>query len=110
MGFVDKLDFQGNGLPDEPEFQAKVFCDFSKPTPGCFVPLRMVKSLGCTLEFRYEGVFKFCKKCGLLGHYISNCRTTNYGSYTRITSCLDRLEKAGFKPIVGPSNFPLYSN
>lgn len=109
VGFVEKLDFQGNGLPDELEFRAKVYFDLSKPLiPGCFVPLQEGQAVW--VYFRYEGVFKFCKKCGLVGHYTSNCRAMDYEAYTRITSRLQRLEFAAFTTIFGPTNIPLYSN
>ncbi|KNA14740.1 hypothetical protein SOVF_104690 [Spinacia oleracea] len=109
VGFVEKLNFQGSDLPNEPEYRAKVYFDFSIPLiPGCFVPLGEGQAIW--VYFRYEGVFKFCKKCGLMGHYTSKCRTSDYQAYTRITCRLERLGNAGFTTNFRPTHIPLYSN
>uniref|UniRef100_A0A803MA65 DUF4283 domain-containing protein n=1 Tax=Chenopodium quinoa TaxID=63459 RepID=A0A803MA65_CHEQI len=39
VGLVETLEYDGDGLPDEPEFRGQVLVDLSKPLiPGCYVP------------------------------------------------------------------------
>lgn len=75
VGYVEEIDPQG--FLDEPEFRAKVKLDLSKPIiPGCNIPLR--DNQASWVPSRYEGVFKLCKKCGVVGHYTCNCTLSSY--------------------------------
>lgn len=110
VGHVDVLDYVGGGLPEEPEFRAKVSFDLSKPLiPGCFVPC-VGGGQYVWVFVRYEGVFKFCNKCGLVGHYTRNCLSTSYQAYTNIMTRMERLHASGLTVFHDPMTAPLYTN
>ncbi|KAL2938803.1 Lipid A export ATP-binding/permease protein MsbA [Bienertia sinuspersici] len=52
--------------------QALVWIKPSKPlVPGCYIEYEPSNMLW--VDFRYEGVFRFCNKCGRIGHTMSEC-------------------------------------
>lgn len=52
--------------------RAKVWLQINKPlVSGCFLEYQVRRSVW--VSFRYEGVFNFCKKCGKIGHVLSEC-------------------------------------
>uniref|UniRef100_A0A803N9U8 Zinc knuckle CX2CX4HX4C domain-containing protein n=1 Tax=Chenopodium quinoa TaxID=63459 RepID=A0A803N9U8_CHEQI len=91
VGFVETLECDGEGLPlDAPEFRGQVLVDLSKPlVPGCFVPGEFEP---LWVYFRYEGVFMFCKKCGMVGHFKEFCHSLDYVAARRVTSRMEAFE------------------
>lgn len=67
--FIEEMEEPMADLPTYPEIRAKMMVDLSKPLiPGCFLPLH--DSQVIWVYFRYESVFRFCKNCGCVGHYL----------------------------------------
>ena len=72
VGMVDALDSEGAGLPQQPYLRARLVFDITKPlNPGCFLPLEGDRV--AWIYFRYEGILKFCKECGCVGHNTGRC-------------------------------------
>ncbi|KAL2921852.1 hypothetical protein RDABS01_013343 [Bienertia sinuspersici] len=52
--------------------RALVWIKLSKPlVPGCYIEYEPGNMLW--IDFRYEGVFRFCNKCGRIGHTMNEC-------------------------------------
>lgn len=109
VGSVVQMDFNGNGVPLEVDFRVCMMIDLSQPLiPGCFLALDGGQMVW--VYFRYEGVFKFSKKCGCVGHYTSHCRYSAYDAHSWIRRKIASLESNGFRVLSGPMNLPYYSN
>lgn len=109
VGYVDQVHYDDQGFRDEPEFRAKVRVDLSQPLiPGCYIPLG--GNQAAWIYFRYEGVFKFCKRCGVVGHFTCNCMLTEYRASRWIKSRFEGLEANGFRILYGPPDLPFYTN
>lgn len=109
VGYVEQLDHDDQIYREEPEFRAKVRLDLSQTlVPGGYIPLG--GSQAAWVYFRYEGVFKFCKNCGIVGHYTSNCLISEYRANRWLRSRLEGLEASGFRVLYGPPDLPFYSN
>lgn len=109
IGYVELMEQNGDVLPSTPEFRAKVWLDLTKPLiPGCFVPVPGGQLVW--VYFCYEGIYKFCKKCGLVGHYTCNCDYSAYHAFRLINDRMEGFESAGLSVIHGPMETPLYSN
>lgn len=81
-------------IPNELEFRAQMLIDLSKPLiPSCFLPL--YDSQVIWVYFRYEWVFKFCKKCGCAEHYTWSCNLSDYEAHRRIRIRVADLEQLG---------------
>uniref|UniRef100_A0A803N8R1 DUF4283 domain-containing protein n=1 Tax=Chenopodium quinoa TaxID=63459 RepID=A0A803N8R1_CHEQI len=108
VGVVETLDYDGDGLPEEPEFRGQLLVDLSKPLiPGCFVPGEFDP---LWVYFRYEGVFLFCKKCGVVGHDKEFCHFSDYVAARRVHARLEEFEAQGYTVLFNPNNRPLYTN
>lgn len=109
VGYVEELDEEDYAYHDEPEYRAKVRLDLSQPLiPGCYIPLG--GNQAAWVYFRYEGVFKFCKRCGVVGHFTCNCTLTEYRASRWIKHRLEGLESSGFRILYGPPDLPFYTN
>lgn len=109
VGIAVRIDGGYQEVPGEPDIRVQLLIDVSKPLiPGCFLPL----SSDCVMwvYFRYEGVFKFCKKCGSIGHYTCNCSMTDYDASRFIGSYFDSLEARGLTIMHGAVNQPFHTN
>lgn len=83
--------------------------EFSQPLiPGCFIPLSTDHNVW--VDFRYEGIFKFCKKCVCIGHYPSHCNLSTHAAHSRIRRKLEAFDMIGYRVLVGPMNIPYYTN
>lgn len=60
--------------------------------------------------FRYEGVFKFCKKCGGIGHYTCNFPLSDYDATQVIGSHFDNLEVSILSIMHGNVHQHFYTN
>lgn len=64
VGSIVEIESEGDGLHYDADFSACLMIDFSQPLiPGCFIPLSNNQSVW--VDFRYEGIFKYCKKMWL---------------------------------------------
>uniref|UniRef100_A0A803MU90 Zinc knuckle CX2CX4HX4C domain-containing protein n=1 Tax=Chenopodium quinoa TaxID=63459 RepID=A0A803MU90_CHEQI len=67
--------------------------DLSKPLiPGCYIPGEFGP---IWIFFRYEGVFRFCKKCGCVGHLREFCKYSDYVAARRIHARMEALRLKG---------------
>ncbi|KAL2904631.1 hypothetical protein RDABS01_003341 [Bienertia sinuspersici] len=69
------LDIDGNSTSQGPKrfLRARVWTQLGKPlVPGCYIEYEPEKLLW--VDFKYEGVFHFCKKCKVIGHNTAECR------------------------------------
>lgn len=60
--------------------------------------------------FRYEGVYKFCKECGCVGHNTSRCPLSAYEAQNMIGARLRELEEHGMTVLQTQEDVPLYTN
>lgn len=60
--------------------------------------------------FCYEGIFKFCKDCGCVGHNTSRCPLSLYKAQRLISSHMQDFEDHGMLVLQTHEGFPLYSN
>lgn len=87
--------------------RAKVKIRVSKPLiPGCFLEYK--KGSTVWVDFRYEGVFNFCKRCGRIGHHILECTAT----WSTIKQNISESMVSASDVIImyGPESSPLYTN
>ena len=72
VSLVESIDNNGPGLPQQPYLRAKIIVDLTRPLiPGCFLPIDGDRV--SWVYFRYEGIFKFWKECGCVGHNTCRC-------------------------------------
>lgn len=72
VGYVDQVDTTKDSFLLQPKVRALVLIDLSRPLiSGNYLPLYDVQVIW--IHFRYEEVFKFCKLCGCVGHFIVRC-------------------------------------
>lgn len=87
--------------------RALMWVKISKPlVPGCFFEYEEGKSL--RVDFRYEGVFIFCKRCGKIGHTIIHCSAPWHHVHREINE--DIVEASDLRIMYGREDAPLYSN
>ena len=109
VGHVEKVDHYGVGLPLQPYLRALVSIDLTLPLiPGCFLPLedRQVT----WVYFRYEGIFKFCKECGCVGHNTGRCNLSAYDAHRILQHRVQDLEDDGMTVLRTTTGIPLYTN
>uniref|UniRef100_A0A803MR71 Zinc knuckle CX2CX4HX4C domain-containing protein n=1 Tax=Chenopodium quinoa TaxID=63459 RepID=A0A803MR71_CHEQI len=83
--------------------------DLSQPLiPGCFIPLEGDRIIW--VHFRYEGIFRFCKKCGFARHSEKKCCINRAVATRRMKSRVGTLERQGMRVIYGPREHNYYSN
>lgn len=67
VGYIEKIEHAQHDLPSSPEIKARLLVDLSQALiPSCYLPLYGNEVVW--VYFRYEGVFKFCKKCETVGY------------------------------------------
>ncbi|KAL2899385.1 hypothetical protein RDABS01_024467 [Bienertia sinuspersici] len=109
VGFIETIQDFPHILPPTPEFRALVWVDTSLPSiPGCF--LHLFGDRVVWVYFQYEGVFRFCKSCGKIGHTIARCRTSLARAQSAIQNRITFLENEGFEVLRGPTDTSLYTN
>uniref|UniRef100_A0A803N0U2 Reverse transcriptase zinc-binding domain-containing protein n=1 Tax=Chenopodium quinoa TaxID=63459 RepID=A0A803N0U2_CHEQI len=77
VGVVETLEYDGDGLPTEPELR---------------------------------GVFLFCKKCCLVGHFSDFCHSLDYVAARRINARLEAFEDQGLTVLYNQNLRPFYTN
>ena len=109
VGLVEFVEDTGPGLPTEAFLRAKLVVDSTRPLiPGCFLPLDDGQVVW--VYFRYEGVFKFCKQCGCVGHHTGRCPMSAYDAHHLIHRRFLEFEHDGLTLMFGPMETPLYTN
>ena len=59
--------------------------------------------------FRYEGIFKFCKECGCVGHNRGRCHLSAYDTARLIQRRVGSFERDGMTVLQTQSSIPLYT-
>ena len=109
VGFIESIEHHGHGLPQQPYLRAKLIIDLSQPLiPGCFVPIEGNRL--SWVYFRYEGIFKFCKECGCVGHNTGRCQLSAYDAAMLIQRRVRGFEDDGMTVLQTQSGIPLYTN
>ncbi|XP_074313509.1 uncharacterized protein LOC141648685 [Silene latifolia] len=88
--------------------RVKVWVDLSKPLiPGCYLEIddRTHQWIG----FSYEGVFRFCKTCGEVGHRVSFCPSGKIHGARRIRARMEELSASGLMVLHGPPGSRFYT-
>ncbi|KAL2930957.1 hypothetical protein RDABS01_036367 [Bienertia sinuspersici] len=104
------LDIDGTPNSQAPQrfLRARVWTQLGKPlVPGCYIEYEPDKLLW--VDFKYEGVFHFCKKCGVIGHNTAECRK----SWDEADQDLNERIVAYSPPyevVFGQANHQLYTN
>uniref|UniRef100_A0A803LVM3 CCHC-type domain-containing protein n=1 Tax=Chenopodium quinoa TaxID=63459 RepID=A0A803LVM3_CHEQI len=110
VGYIVKVEDYGEEEPFNPDYRALVIVDFSKTLlPGCFLPTD-IPGQAIWVYFQYEGVFKYCKICGSLGHYTTTCVFTEYEATRRLKLRYESFMQRGYDVIFGPPGHPLFTN
>lgn len=109
VGLIEAIENHGLGLPQQPFLRAKLIVDLSKPLiPGCFLPIEGNRV--SWVYFRYEGIFKFCKECGCVGHKTGRCTLSAYDARRLIQRRVQGFENDGMTVLQTQSGIPLYTN
>lgn len=87
--------------------RALMWVQVKKPLiPGCFFEYEEGKSVW--VDFRYEGVFRFCKRCGKIGHNMVDCGTPWHHVPSEVNRAI--IEASDLRIMYGREDAPLYSN
>lgn len=109
VGYVEKLDNYGASLPLQPYLRALVSMDLTQPLiPGCYLPLE--DNTVSWAYFRYEGIYKFCKECGCVGHNTGRCNLSAYDANRILQRRVRAFEEDGMTVLRNGEGIPLYTN
>ena len=109
IGHVEAIDNYGAGLPLDPFLRARVLVDLSRPLiPGCFVPLD--EGRVSWVYFRYEGIYRFCKECGCVGHNTGRCNLSAYDAHRITQRRIREFEEQGMAVLRAAEGIHLYTN
>ena len=109
VGLIEAIENHGVGLPTQPFLRAKIIIDLTQPLiPGCFLPTEGDRV--SWVFFRYEGVFRFCKECGCIGHNTGRCNLSAFDATRIIQRRVRELERDGMMVLQTHSGIPLYTN
>uniref|UniRef100_A0A803MZA7 Uncharacterized protein n=1 Tax=Chenopodium quinoa TaxID=63459 RepID=A0A803MZA7_CHEQI len=108
VGDITMEDELPNGFPI-PRPRVKLLVDLSLPLiPGCYFPT--YDNRATWVRFKYEGIFKSCKKCGFFGHGRSTCNKEQDEVTFHLESRFHKLHKGGAHVLFGSTDVPLFSN
>lgn len=109
MGLIERIHCEEHRLPSKPYLRARLVIDVTKPLiPDCFLPLDEQRV--SWVDFRYEGIFKFCKECGCVGHNIGKCPLSSYEAQRLIQRRMSYFENHGMNILHTQDGTPLYTN
>lgn len=87
--------------------QALVWVKVNRPLlSGCFFEYEEGKSVW--VDFKYESVFRFCKRCGKIGHTMINCIVAWENVSSEVNKTI--MEVSDLRIMYGREEAPLYSN
>lgn len=101
-------------MPEEesrarPHLKARIRINITKPlAPGCYFEYEDGHLVW--VSFRYEKVFRFCKKCGKIGHKTIACKTPIVKAEKDIMEVMRRMNEGNDNLIFDDENIPLYTN
>ncbi|XP_074297991.1 uncharacterized protein LOC141628792 [Silene latifolia] len=82
-------------VPDKDYLRVKARLKMNQPlSPGFF--LSMDGGYLLWVQFRYEYVFKYCVRCGKVGHIAACCRESIISIVSNLIGLLDRAQERGF--------------
>ncbi|KMS95355.1 hypothetical protein BVRB_009020 [Beta vulgaris subsp. vulgaris] len=105
------LYFDSNSLKEgfKDYLRAKVLIPINNPlVPGVY--FNRQEGPRVWVDFRYEGVFTFCSKCGRIGHRRPRCRIPMAVAKNHFAMVLEDIGQGIFLPIVSPFITPLFTN
>ena len=109
VGLIEAIENHGSGIPQQPYLRAKLIVDLTLPLiPGCFLPLEGNRV--SWVYFRYEGIYKFCKECGCVGHNTGRCTLSAFDAQRIIQRRVHGFENNGMTVLQTQSGIPLYTN
>ncbi|XP_074306233.1 uncharacterized protein LOC141641474 [Silene latifolia] len=95
-------------IPENDYLRVKVCVKFNEPMmPGFF--LAMEEGHLLWVQFKYDEIFKYCIKCGKVGHKGSQCREGIMTIVSSINGMLDRSEERGFVVFQATSNHTMFN-
>ncbi|KAL2899428.1 hypothetical protein RDABS01_024510 [Bienertia sinuspersici] len=107
-GGVLDIDRNFNSQAPQRFLRAQVWTQLGKPlVPGCYIEYEPEKLLW--VDFKYEGVFHFCKKCGVIGHTTVECRKSWDEAEQDLNDCIVAYSPP-YEVVFGQANFQLYTN
>lgn len=75
---------------------------------GCYFPT--YDNRATWVRFKYEGIYRFCKKCGFVGHGQDTCAKEQDEVTFHLERRFRKLHESGARVLFGPTDVPLYSN
>lgn len=109
VGFVNEIENNGSGLPNQPYLQARIVVDVTLPLIHGYY-LFLDEEHVVWVYFRYEGVYKFCTECCLVGHYTGRCTLSAYDARRIINRHMREFEESGVTVLQGQNKALLYTN
>ncbi|KAL2943662.1 hypothetical protein RDABS01_032009, partial [Bienertia sinuspersici] len=104
------LDIDGNSNSQGPKrfLRARVWTQLGKPlVPGCYIEYEPEKLLW--VDFKYEGVFHFCKKCGVIVHSTTECRKSWHEAEQDLNERIVAYSPP-YEVVFGQANHHLFTN
>ncbi|KAL2892436.1 hypothetical protein RDABS01_008345 [Bienertia sinuspersici] len=88
--------------------RALIWVKLSKPlVPGCYIEYEPGNLLW--VDFRYEGVFRFCNKCGRIGHMMNACSKSWEVAEQELNGAI-RAHSQAREIVFGQNQVSLYTN
>ena len=109
VGLVEAIEGANHSLPQHPFLRARLVFDITKSLiPGCFIPVEGNRL--AWIYFRYEGIYKFCKECGCIGHNTGRCPLSAYEARRFLMRRIQGFEESGMLVLRTNEGIPLYTN
>lgn len=107
IGKVMMFDAKSSEPGPKRHFRALLWLRIKVPlVPGEFIEVHQGKTIWG--DFRYEGVFNFCKRCGRIGHKHRWCLKPWEVAQTEVDQAIVSVCNRESRLVIGPMNAPLY--